>query len=571
MFKKIITLLTPHDKRFLIGLIIFSIVISLIETFAVSIIMPFISIASDFTLIETNIYYKKIYHFFDLSSPVNFVVMFGFLLFIFYIFRSFINIFYFYMLSKFSEGRYFSISKRLFESYLHFNNQKFNSMNTAHLIKMVVNEASYSTQVISSLLFMISEIFVIIFIYSILLYVDWQSTLFLSLVLVVVVGLILRKITQLVNIKGKEREFHQRSVYDILSSSFGNFKVIKLFANEKEVVDRFSDVSRKFVHTNIVFETSSHVPRLVLDALGFASLSFIVAFLVWKYDANISSFMPVLSLYILALYRLLPSLHRIIVRYNKIMFYKKSVELIHNELRYENEKFGNEEVTFEDEILLENVTFDYDGGVSILSDINLRIEKGQSIGIMGESGSGKSTLVDIIIGLNNPSKGEVLVDGKRLSFKNIISWRKQIGYIPQAIYLFDGNVGDNIVFGREYDEDQLISVLQKVKLWDTFKDKDGLKTEVGEGGKLLSGGQKQRVAIARALYSSPDILVLDEATSALDSTIEDTIMNEIYTICENKTLLIISHNKDILYGCDRVIVIAESKVNILNKKENTWM
>ena len=552
MFKKINTILSRDEKKFLIGLVFFSIFVSLIETFAVSILMPFISAASSFKFVEDNQYMMVVYQFFNLNSPIQFVVIFGVFLFFFYIFRSIMNIFYYYMLSRFSEGRYFSISRQLFKKYLSLDYQKFNSLNTAHLTKIIINEASYFTQVISSLLVMISEVFVIIFIYVLLLYVDWKSTFFLSIVLVLVVGLLLRKITKLIKTKGREREAYQRKIYDVLSASFGNYKVIKLFSNKDNVVDNFTNVSKKLVHSNIIFETSSHIPRLLLDALGFASLSLLITFLVWRYNADISLFMPVLSLYILALYRLLPSVHRIIVRYNKIMYYSQAIELVHRELEYKNENLGNENIVFQNKILFDDVSFSYTNNENILENINLIIKRGDSIGIVGESGSGKSTFVDMLLGLNLPGSGTVMIDNQQLSMNNLVSWRKQIGYIPQKIYLFDGSVGDNIVFGREYDEDRLVKVLQKVKLWELFVNKEGINTEVGEGGKLLSGGQQQRVAIARALYGEPDILILDEATSSLDAKIEMDIMNEIYNLTEKKTLIIISHNENILKKCDIV-------------------
>ena len=560
MFKKINTLLSKYDKKFLLALIFFSIIISLIETFAVSILMPFISIASNFDYIQNNKYMSVIYNFFNMTSELDFVIYFGVLLFIFYVFRSLINMFYYYMLSKFSEGRYFAISKRLFEQYLSIPYQKFNSLNTAHLTKIIINEASYYTQVISSLLVMISEIFVIIFIYALLLYIDWESTLFLSLILLFVVGIILGKITQLIKTKGRDREVYQRGIYDTLSSSFGNFKIIKLFSNKKKIVENFTTVSQKLVHSNIIFETSSHIPRLLLDGLGFALLSLLVAFLVWKYHTDISKFMPILSLYILALYRLLPSVHRIIVRYNKIMFYSQAVELIYNELKYDGEQLGEESLDFNNSIIFKNVNFFYENENKVLDSINLSIQKGENIGIVGESGSGKSTFVDMIIGLNLPTGGTIFIDKEQLTANNVVSWRKQVGYIPQTIYLFDGTVGDNIVFGREYDKDKIIDILKKVNLWNMFYEKDGLDTQVGEMGKLLSGGQQQRIAIARALYSSPDILVLDEATSALDTKIEQKIMEEIYALCKDKTLIIISHNHDILKECNRIFHVKDKSV-----------
>ncbi|HIP14172.1 MAG TPA: ABC transporter ATP-binding protein [Sulfurimonas autotrophica] len=562
MLKKISNLLNKQDKIFLLMLVFFSIFISLIETLAVSIVMPFVAIANDFNIIQTNKYTSKVFNLLSIDSNVQFVALLGILVFLFYIFRGAINMFYYYMLAKFSEGLYFKISKRLFENYLHLGNEKFNSLNTAHLTKMIINEASYMTQVISSLLHMISEFFVIIFIYALLFYVDWQSTLVLSFVLLVVMGLILRKITHLVKTKGKERELHQRSIYDILAASFGNFKVIKLFSNEKEVVEKFTEESLKLVQSNIVFETSSHVPRLLLDTLGFASLGLVVTFLVWRYNADISEFMPILSLYVLALYRLLPSIHRLIVRYNKIMFYSKAVDLIYDEMGQEQEVLGNKKIIFQNKIVFDDVSFSYKNGDHILSGVNLSIDRGHSIGIVGESGSGKSTLVDMLIGLNLPTSGDIVIDDQKLSIDNMVSWRKQIGYIPQSIYLFDGTVGENIAFGREYNKALLIEILKKVKLWDMFNGEDGLDKNVGEAGKLLSGGQRQRIAIARALYSSPEILVLDEATSSLDSKTEREIMQEIYRICVDKTLIIISHNKSILGGCDEVFTVENKRVSL---------
>jgi len=374
----------------------------------------------------------------------------------------------------------------------------------------------------------------------------------------VVVGLLMRRISRLIKTKGKEREQYQKRVYDILSSSFGNFKVIKLFSNEKEVLNSFLEVSNKFVESNILFQTTSHIPRLILDALGFASLSFVVSYLVWKNGADISTFMPILSLYILALYRLLPSINRIITHYNKIIFYARAVELVYDEVGHQREVLGNEIITFEDNITFQNVNFAYLKGEKVLKDINFSICKNEKIGIVGESGSGKSTLVDMILGLNLPTEGKIKIDAKKLSMKNISSWRKQIGYIPQNIYLFDGTVVDNILFGRAYNKQKIVELLKKVKLWDTLQNNEN--TEVGESGKLLSGGQKQRVAIARALYDNPDILVLDEATSALDPKIEQEIMEEIYTLCEDKTLIIISHKKEILEGCDRVFEVSEHTI-----------
>ena len=183
---------------------------------------------------------------------------------------------------------------------------------------------------------------------------------------------------------------------------------------------------------------------------------------------------------------------------------------------------------------------------------------------MGESGSGKSTLIDLIIGVHPPNSGVIKIDSTQLSSRNINSWRKRIGYIPQNIYLFDGTIEENISFGNQIDEVKIIDVLKKVNLYDYLKLKDGLKTKVGEGGVLLSGGQKQRIGICRALYNDPQILVLDEATNSLDSLTENNILKEIRELTVDKTLIIISHNVNALKYCSKAYVVKNKQVTVIN-------
>ena len=192
--------------------------------------------------------------------------------------------------------------------------------------------------------------------------------------------------------------------------------------------------------------------------------------------------------------------------------------------------------------------------------MSLKIKKGSSVAFIGESGSGKSTLVDIIMGLHNPNNGSIFSDGVQINNSNLKSWRRKIGYIPQSVYLFDGTVGENIAFGTVYDRDKVDFLLQKVKLYNFLKTKDGQDTHVGEDGAKLSGGQKQRVAIARALYANAEILVLDEATSALDVATEREIMKEIYSISSNKTLIIIAHRVSTIDKCDFIYELKNGSI-----------
>jgi ABC-type multidrug transport system fused ATPase/permease subunit len=265
-------------------------------------------------------------------------------------------------------------------------------------------------------------------------------------------------------------------------------------------------------------------------------------------------------MYAFAFYRFLPSANKILSEYNRINFCKHAVESVQTYLTYDLETLRTEKIEFKNQIELKNVSFSYDGKNKILDGANLVIQRGQRTAFVGESGAGKSTIVDILMGLYRPQNGDVFVDNIKLDKKNLKAWRGKIGYIPQQIYLFDGTVAENIVFGREHDENKIVAVLKKANIYDFLLKHEGLHKKVGEGGIQLSGGQKQRIAIARALYSDPEVLVLDEATSALDHETESRIMDEIYSLNADKTLIIVAHRLTTVERCENIYKIDNGKV-----------
>lgn len=561
MLAKLRTLLTTKDKEFIFVLLLFSIIISIIEMIGISAIMPFISVASDFETIEAKRYFSVPYHYFGFTSPQGFVIAFGVILLFFYLFRSLINLFYQYLLARFSFGRYHLIAFRLFQNYMGMSYKDFITKNSSSLTKAIINEANNLTIVIAAVLFMISELFVVILIYGMLLVVDYQITLTLTLFLALKAWILGVTVSKKIKDEGDKREEFQKSFYEIIGSSFGNFKLIKLQSNEKPIMDKFANASWGYATSNIINQTLSHVPRLFLEAIGFSLMVAIILFLVYSKEGDISDALPLLSMYVLALYRLLPSVNRILDSYNRILFNHKSLGIVYDDLSYSLDSLGDSPVEFEREIRLQNVTFEYENHKPVFENLNLTLKKGQKVAFIGESGSGKSTLVDILIGLYKPKSGEIFIDETRLSLENLKNWRRKVGYIPQSVYLFDGTVAENVVFGREYNESKIKEVLKLANVYDFLQKKEGLFTKVGEGGVMLSGGQKQRIAIARALYGDPEILVLDEATSALDNETESKIMEEIYEVSQDKTLIIIAHRLSTIEHCERIFRIKEGGVH----------
>ncbi|MFZ2889145.1 ABC transporter ATP-binding protein [Sulfuricurvum sp.] len=561
-FTKLLSILTSHDKRFLVVLIVISIAVSLIEMVGVSAILPFINIASNFDHIHTNVYTERIYTFFRFDNDIQFVIAIGIALLVFYFLRSLLNLGYFYLLAKFSKGRYHLIAYRLFENYLGMSYRSFIDKNSADLSKAIINEAQNMTTLISGLLLMLSEIFVVIFIYAIMLYINWKITLLISMILIVNAVLLVFTVSRSIKKAGVSREEHQKKFFEIIQSSLGNFKMMKLTSNTESILEKFDHASAGYAAANIRNETLNHFPRLFLEALGFGIIIFMIIYLVNKYQSDISGALALISMFILGLYRLMPSANRILNGYNQILFHKSSLDIIHNDLMYDAEKLQDTAIYFDHTLQLDHVYFEYNDEKPILEDISLTIHKGDKIAFIGESGSGKSTLVDLIIGLYRPKSGTISVDGSLLDESNIKAWRSKIGYIPQSIYLFDNTVAHNVAFGKPIDDVQLKESLHKANILEYLETHhEGINTIVGEGGIKLSGGQRQRIAIARALYGNPEILVLDEATSALDSDTEAKIMEEIYKIAENKTLIVIAHRLSTIEGCKQVYMLETHQIH----------
>jgi ATP-binding cassette subfamily B protein/ATP-binding cassette subfamily C protein len=520
--------------------------------------MPFISVASNPELVNDG-YYKQVYDFFEFKEKSKFIITFGFVLISFYIFRSLLNIAYSYLLNRFIFGTYHNFAFKLFQGYIGLPYKKFINRNTAVLTKTILAETSYLTSLIQYSIMLLSDFFTVLFIYTVLLIANLKMTLIISLILGVKLIFLTKTLSRIIKVQGEKRAVLQEKFYRIISEAFGNFKIVKLIGNEKNILDSFAQASHGFARTNIINGTIASIPKNALETIGFSALVGTVIYVIFKYD-NVAFVIPIISMYALALYRILPSINRIINSYNNILFIRKSLDIVHADLVYNNEDEGTENIDFTSVIELKNITFGYDGKDNVLHDINLSIQKGEKVAFVGESGSGKSTLIDIVIGIFKPCYGLLTVDGKKLTVNNIKSWRSKIGYIPQSIYLFDGTVGENVSFGKNTDEAKIVHVLQQANVWDFLESKNGIHTKVGEGGIQLSGGQKQRIGIARALYSDPEILVLDEATSALDNETESKIMEEIYNISQDKTLIIIAHRLSTTERCDRIL-----DLNILNK------
>ncbi|ECH3696286.1 TPA: ATP-binding cassette domain-containing protein [Campylobacter coli] len=566
MLKKIFFILSKEDKKFLFSLLLFSVFISFIESFAISLVMPFITLASDFAYFDKNKYLIQLKDY--LALPVfEIIVYFGLVLIVFYVLRALLNSYYFHLLARFSKGRYHAIAYKVFAKFLNTDYENFTQKNQSEILKSITGEVYNLSTMISSFLLMMSEIFVVLLLYTLMLLVNYKITLFLSLFMIINAFILIKVLSPIVKKAGLKREEAMKNFFEILNTNLNNFKLIKLKTKEDGVLNLFKTQSEIFARANITNESVSAMPRIYLEGVGFCVLVFIVVFLVFKNQSDISGILATISIFVLALYRLMPSANRIITSYHDLLYYRSSLDIIYQILKQKEESLGEEKINFDKELRLENLTFGYKDKKNLFTCLNLSIKKGEKIAFIGESGCGKSTLVDIIIGLLSPREGRVLLDENELNMKNVKNYRQKIGYIPQNIYLFNDSIAKNISFGDEVDEEKLQRVIKQANLEHFVKNlPQGVQTKVGDGGSNLSGGQKQRIAIARALYLDPEILVLDEATSALDTESEAKIMDEIYKISKDKTMIIIAHRLSTITRCDSIYRLENGKLFKEDKK-----
>ena len=555
--RKLYGLLSRKHRKYWGLLILFSIGFSLVETIGISAIMPFISVASNPDLLSSGLY-GRVFDFVGVPQR-EFIIYFGIAIIVFYMFRAVYSVTHIHLISRFSNAlsRYFSAE--IFNVTLSLPYTVYAQKNSGEIMGIINSETGHVSKISMNILRLFTELFTIIMVYTLLLAVNWQMTLILTLVLVFLAFVFLRTLVSKNKSIGKKRVEASRKSFRLLMEALGNFKFVRLKGNKEELVGNYSKAAMKVAKTSVTSDTLNVTPKSILESMGFSLLVAAVILILAQYN-DASMVIPAISMYALALYRILPCMHRLIQNINSIAFSQHSLDTIAEMIKQPTENEGGEEIAFNEAINLRNVSFKYASGDEIIRNISLSIRKGEKIAVTGESGGGKSTLIDLMIGIFKPCSGEIAIDGRPLCDQTIRSWRSKIGYIPQNIYLFDGTVGENVAYGSKRYSEKIKVALQKANIWDFLLTKEGIDTKVGEGGIQLSGGQQQRIGIARALYNDPDILVLDEATSALDNETEKKIMDEIYSASENKTLIVIAHRLSTIERCDRTMKIENGEM-----------
>lgn len=569
---KILSLLSSHERKLAFFLLCMLFAMAIIDMIGVASILPFIAVLTNPELIESNMMLNSIFKFsmkFGIENNQQFLFVFGFVVFILLVSSLIFKAITTYFQFRFSQMREYTIGKRIIEGSLNQPYIWFLNRNSSDLSKTILSEVG---NVISNglrpLIDLVASSLVAISISLLLLIVDPKLMLIVCFSLGLAYSLIYLFTRKFLQRIGKERLKNNQLRYSAVSEAFGAAKEVKVGGLEKNYIKRFSYSASTYArHTSSVM-TIEHTPRFILEAIAFGGIMLVILYLMSQ-QGSFNKALPIVSLYVFAGYRLMPTLQLIYRSITLITFSKSSVDALIKHLyefkkidKYQTEKI----LKLKKNIDLKNISFSYPNTSRMaLKNINLSILAKSTIGVIGSTGSGKTTLVDIILGLLDTEKGTIEVDGIVLSKKNIRSWQSLIGYVPQHIFLSDDTVLANIAFGEDYKDIDMKAAIKASKLANlhsfvTEQLPNKYQTIVGERGIRLSGGERQRIGIARALYHNPQLLIFDEATSALDNQTESAIMDAVNILSEEMTIILIAHRLTTLKKCDNIIKLRKGEI-----------
>ena len=563
IFTKLWSLLDFRYRFRLLNLLLATIIITILEMLSIGMIIPI----SYFFFNTNGNDYLFVQYFFDFIKIVSekfnqetIIILFIIVVIIFFIKFIFQTIFVFYQ-AKFNADLQVFISKQMLDKFSSFKYSDYTKNNSSDLLRNINNEVNVLANNVSMpTLQIITEFFVIFGMIILLFFVNISVTLITSFIFLFFGYLLLTSTKKVLVLAGEERQKFDGLRIKILNIIHGGFKEIKVLNKLNYFIQKYNSSNKKFAYSYKKQIALSQLPRFLLEILTVISLLILVIILMVRDHSNIE-IITFLSIFAGCAFKIMPAANRIIRSLQMLKFGKSSIEIILNFLLKNNSvstssnKYlnNNNDIFFE----IKNLNFSYGSKRNDFQfeNINFKLKKNDAIGIIGPSGSGKSTLVNFILGLETTNSGTIETFGKSIH-DDIFSWRSKIGYVPQDIFLFEDSIKENIALGvnkNEINDQKIFDVLKKVQLKEFIMNlNDGINTPVSERGLNLSGGQKQRLGIARALYNNPEILIFDEATSALNAEIEDEIIDQIYQLKENVTLIIITHKPSILKNCNKI-------------------
>ena len=571
ILKKLNLLLDKKQKRTMFGLVILMIIGAALQTAGVSMIMPVVSLVMDKEAMHRPGLLNKAFQLIGGGSETRFTIIVMLALIGVFIAKNAFLYFQQKVTLAFVYTNQFRTSERMMKNYLRRGYEFFLNADTAVVQRSITSDVNNMYALILALLQLMSDAIVFVFLVMFCFGQDPMMTIIIAVVLLFLLIVIKKVLKPILHKAGEDNQNYYSGLFKHISQTVQGIKEVKISCKEQYFVTEYTKCGKGYVDAVQKYSLYNQVPKLLIEPVCVTVMIGYMLYMVLT-GTDSESMITTLTAFAAAAMVLLPCVNRVNNQINNISYFEPFFMGVSDNLQDEinGEKVdmsyatdSDEKMAVEDRIELKDIVYAYPNTEKKIFDgANLQIPIGKSVGIVGTSGAGKSTVVDILLGLLEVQDGVILADGKNVK-ENYRAWLKNIGYIPQMIFMLDDTIRNNVAFGipeDKIDEKRVWEVLKEAQLDEFIKTlPDGLDTGIGERGIRLSGGQRQRIGIARALYNNPEVLILDEATSALDNDTEAAIMESINRLHGKKTLVIIAHRLQTIEKCDVVYRVENGK------------
>lgn len=572
-FKKLTSLLSPPERKHAGALLGMVLVMAFLDMLGVASILPFMAVLANPELVQTNVVLKSAFtssRHIGIHTVEQFLFALGvavfFLLLTSLAFKSLTTLFQ----SRFALMREYSIGKRLVEGYVNQPYSWFLSHHSSDLGKTILSEvAAVIGQGMLSLLTLISQSTVVVMMLTLLLLVEPLPALSLGVFLGLAYFAIFSVTSGWLKRLGRARTEANQERFSAVNEIFSASKEIKVGGFEQTYVQMFAKPAEIYAKGQATAQAIAQLPRYMLEATAFGGMLLVMLYLMAE-NRGFGSAVPIIALYAFAGYRLMPALQQIYHSLTQLRFIDPALDALYQELNsLQAVKAPADLITplpVTQAIVLSDISYWYPNAPdAALKGVNINIPANSKVGFVGSTGSGKTTVADLILGLLEPHRGQLSVDGKPITKSNQCSWRRSIGYVPQHVFVADKSVAANIAFGldaKDIDQNAVERAAKIANLHEFVVNNlaQSYGTTLGERGVRLSGGQRQRIGIARALYHNPKVLILDEATSALDNLTEQAVMKAVNNLSNEITIIMIAHRLSTVRQCDQIYLLAQGEV-----------
>jgi ABC-type multidrug transport system fused ATPase/permease subunit len=573
MIKKILFLLNKNETRFLLIISVFTLLGIFLEMLSFAIIIPVFNVIFLNNFIESS-FFQIFFSYKDFIITKNSKIIFLLLLISVFFIKNIYLIILNYYNKKFFYFLNIRVSSDLFSLYLRQNYFFFLNSKSDNLLRKSTNDISGFQTFLSSFQALITELIFIFFLSLLLFSANYFIFLFCAFIFTLISIIYIKIIRKRIKLWGTSYQANFGYLQNLISEGVKGIKDIFVYSLEKFFSKKFYYFTKTAQISFFKVDFINNVQRFWMEILAVFSMTTPIIILL-LFDVNINELIPIFVLFSVSIFRIVPSFNRIIQNYQNIKFFTPSVDLIYkefSELSVNNNTLISNNFEFKDTIEFKNVSLSYNkDSLPILTDVNIKILKGESVLILGDNGSGKSTLLNILSGLLEPSSGKILIDNEHDIYKNKKVWLNKLSYVQQNIFLINTTIKKNILLEQELlsDNSKFMNICNLLSLDKVFSNlPQKLDTVVGNDGLYLSGGQKQLISIARALYKNSEIVVFDEANSALDKDYTNILKNLIISLKGRKTLIMVTHELSFLKDSFDKIYRIQSRNLILEKDKS---